>query len=324
MSLVLRTASRTKDDMDEAIATLNEKFNSYKSIGALQADQEFVYKAGELVRQLAEDMFLMSDPTDLIYERRAGPQLGQWYEFEEHVNTARVVQRSLGGKPRVFTPHKKKYEIQPEDWRVDFGFKLELIGTGQIDVRVWVEQMADAISRYYVEQGLNALDIACAAGVEDAHGRPVRTVVNADDVTTTGINEALRRLGDVNPDTMIIGRYYALYPLFSMDSSLSEVSHEEFRQRGAIGRFRGATVVVLRDSYNPFYKKASVPVDRIYIAGGEKGAVLSETNMSSFNYSTVDPEELHFRVGTKGRTSFDVFKPWKYHVIEIAGNGEGE
>lgn len=317
MSLFLRKANRSKDEINDAIAALNDKFNSFKSIGELQADSEFVYKAGELVRQLAEDQFMITDPTDMIFERRQGPALGDWFEFEEHVNTAKVVQRSLGGKPRVFTPHKKKYTIQPEDWRVDFGFELEKVATGQIDVRIWVDQMAEALSRYYVSTALGTLDLACAAGVVDAYGREVRTVI-ATAVNEATIDAALRRLGDVNMDTVIMGRYFALYPLFKMSEGVNEVAAEEFRQRGGIAKFRGATIVVLRDGYNPFFSSATIPDNRIYLAGSEKGGILSETNMSSMNYSVVDPEELHFRVGVKGRTSFDIFKPWRYHVIEIS------
>jgi len=314
--LVLRTAQRTQDEYKEAIETLNEQFNSYKSIGALAADTNFVYKAGELIRQLAVDKFMGSDPTDLILDRRPGAALGDWIEFEEYVNTSKVVERSLGGKPRVFTAHKNVYPITPSDWRLDFGFELELIGTGQMDVNVWVGHMAEAISRYYVTNVLSALDTACASGVNDMYSRAVSTSV-ATNVDETTIDAALRRLGDVNENAVIMGRYYALYPIFKLTNSVNQIASEEFRQRGAIGKFRGATVVVLRDDYNPFFASSTIPANRIYLAGAEKGGVLAETDMSAFNYSTVDPEENHFRVGTKGRTAFTIFKPWRYHVIRI-------
>lgn len=314
--LVLRTATRTKEDFDSAIEALNKQFNSYESIGELAADTKFTYKAGTLIRQLAEDKFRGSDPTDMILTRITGAALGDWLEFEESVNTAKVVERSLGGKPRVFTPHKNVYPITPTDWRIDFGFELERVATGQIDVRIWVDQMAEAISRYYITSVLSALDTACASGVTDMYSRAVRTEV-ATNVDETSIDAALRRLGDVNEDTIIMGRYYALYPIFKLTNSVNEIASEEFRQRGAIGKFRGATVVVLRDNYNPFFASSSIPADRIYLTGSEKGGVLAETDMSSMNYSTVDPEEQHFRVGTKGRVAFTIFKPWRYHVIEI-------
>lgn len=314
--LVLRTAQRTADEVKEAIDALNAQFNAYPSIGAIAADTDFVYKAGELIRQLAVDKFMGSDPTDLILTRIAGAPLGDWLEFEEHVNTAKVVERSLGGKPRVFTAHKNAYTITPSDWRLDFGFELEKVATGQIDVNIWVDHMAEAISRYYVSSVLSTIDTACASGVTDAYSRAVRTSVSTN-VDETTIDAALRRLGDVNENTIIMGRYYALYPLFKLTNSVNQIASEEFRQRGAIGKFRGATVIVLRDNYNPFFSSATVPANRIYLAGSEKGGVLAETDMTAFNYSVVDPEEQHFRVGTKGRTAFSIFKPWRYHVIEI-------
>lgn len=314
MSLVLRTASRTPDQISEAIGALNEKLNSYKDIGSLAADTEFVYKAGMLVRQLAEDQFRLTDPTDLLLERKTGPALGDHVELEEWVNTSRVVQRSLGGKPKVFIPHKAKYGFALKDWRIDFGFMLERVATGQLDAGVWVRQMAESISRFYVSNALDAIDNACAPGVQDVYGRAVRTDSDPDDLGIA-IDEALRRLGDVNSNVVIVGRYYALYPLFAEDILTDSVA-EEFRQRGAIGKFRGATLVVLRDDYNRFYGQPAVRADRIYIAGAEKGGFVAETDLSAWNYTTVDQEELHFRVGTKGRTGFHVFKPWLYHVID--------
>ena len=317
--LVLRTAQRTKDEVKEAIGVLNEQFNAYDSIGALVADTDFVYKAGTLIRQLAVDKFMGSDPTDLLLNRMTGASLGDWIEFEEFVNTAKVVERSLGGKPRVFTPHKNVYSITPTDWRLDFGFELEKVATGQIDVGVWVDQMAEAVSRYYTSKVLTAVDTACATGVTDAYSRAVRTSVSTN-VDETTIDTALRRLGDVNENAVIMGRYYALYPIFKLANAgdNDQTASDELRARGAVGKFRGATIVVLRDSYNPFFSSATIPANRIYIAGAEKGGVLAETDMNAFNYSVVDPEEQHFRTGVKGRTAVLVTHPWKYHVIAIS------
>jgi len=315
MSLILRTAEYKKDEFDEAIAALNDQINSYKSIGALHADAEFVHNAAELIRELVVNQFSLMDPTDLFYTRRAGAQLGDWIELEEYVNTSKVVQRSLGGKPRVFTPHKRKYTFSMEDWRLDFGFELERIATGQIDIGVWVNQMAESLSRFYVSEALDTIDASVLVGTTDAYSRSCRTLI-ATNVDDTTIDTALRRLGDVNEDLVIAGRYYALYPLFKL-TGYSDIALEEFRTRGGVGKFRGATIVVLRDNYDAFFGAASVPADRIYLAGSEKGGFFAETDMSSMNYEVIDQEEQHFRVGMKGRTSFNVLKPWRYHIIEI-------
>jgi hypothetical protein len=316
MSLMLRTANRSKDDIKEAITFLNQKLNSYPDVGALAADTDFVYKAGVLVRELAQDQFALTDPTDMLLDRVTGPSLGDHIEFEEWINTSRVVERSLGGKPKVFIPHKAKYSYTMQDWRIDFGFLLERVATRQLDASVWVNQMAEAISRYMVSNTLRAIDTACADGVTDAYGRAVRTDSDPDDLEAA-VDEALRRLGDVNPNVVIAGRYYALYPLFGLDGGSDNVP-EEFKRRGAVGTFRGATLVVLRDDYNRFYSAATIPSDRLYIAGAQKGGILAETDLSAWNYTTVDQEELHFRVGTKGRTAFKVFKPWLYQVIDMS------
>lgn len=314
MSYKLRKASRTSDQINAAIKDLNKELNSYKSAAEMASDPKFVYTAAELVRQLATDKFMMEDPTDLFLTRITGPRLGDWIEFEEYVNTAKVVQRSLGGKPRVFVPRKNKYTMTLEDWRLDFGFELEQIATGQLDAGVWVEQMADAISRYMIQSTLSAIDTACATGVTDMYGKNVRTSISSA-IDETTIDTALKRLGDINPGVVIAGRYSTLYPIFKLGTG--DVAIEEFRQRGVLATFRGANLLVLKDNYNPFFNAPDVPADRVYIVGGEKGGVLAETDMSSMNYNVVDQEEQHFRVGVKGRNGFTVFKPWKYHVVEI-------
>lgn len=316
MDFVLRKASRTNEEFSAAVATLNKQINSFKSPAAIAADPQFVYKAGELIRQLAEDKFAMSDPTDLFFERKTGAALGDWLEMTEYVNTAKVVERSLGGKPKVYTPHKFKHTITPTDWRLDFGFELERVATGQIDVGVWVDQMAEAISRYYISTALSTIDTACASGVNDYNGQPIRSSVatNVDEAT---VDAALKRLGDVNPNVIIAGRYSTLYPIFELQDAVSEAGAEEFRSRGAIGKYRGATLVVLRDGFNPFFGTVEVPTNRLYLVGSDKGGVLAETDMSAMNYNVVDTEEQHFRVGVKGRTAFKIVKPWRYHVIAI-------
>lgn len=312
---VLRTASMAADEIREAKDALNEKMRSYKSVGEFNKDTEGVYLVGTLVRQLADADFREIDPMPLLFNSATGPGLGNQLEIEEWVNTSRVVERSLGGKPRTFTAHKMVYDVALQDFRLDFAFELEQVLTGQMKAEVWVDHMAEAISRHNVATGLSALDLACAVGVKDAYGRDVRTNVAATKVDQASLDAAIERLGDVNPDLTIAGRYSALFPLLGFDG-YSDVALEEIRKAGMIGTYKGAKVVVLRDKYNPFFKKPTVPLNRIYIAGGEKGGTFYEEDMSLMNYETVDVEEQHFRVGTKLRSTYRVFKPWQYHVIQ--------
>jgi hypothetical protein len=311
---VLRTAAHSSDENQEAREALNAGFRQYKSIGALAADTQFVYEAGTLVRQLADTKFRLSDVTQLLFERRQGPGLGNRLEIEEFVNTARVVERSLGGKPLTYTPHKKKYAVALKDYRIDFAFELEQILTGQMKAEIWADFMGEAVTRFFLETGLSAIDTACGIGVLDAYGKNVRTNLGgALDATT--VDTALKRLGDVNEGVTIIGRYSALFPILGF-TGYSDNALEEIRQTGAVGRYKGANIVIVKDQFNPFFNKASIPANRVYFVGGEKGGVLYEEDMSLLDYQEVDQEEQHFRVGTKLRATFKVFKPWMYHVVQ--------
>lgn len=315
MSFILRTAQRSADEISEARAALNEGFRKYKSIGELYADQPFVHTAGRLIRQLAQDEFNISDPTPLWFDRREGPGLGNHLEIEEFVNTAKVVIRSLGNKPKTFTPHKKKYGIALQNFDLNFSLELERILTGEMDATILVDHMAEAISRHYVSAGLGAINAACSASVFDAYGNATRTTV-AGAITDTAIDAALQRLGDVNSDIVIAGRYSTLFPMLGFDG-YSDEALEEIRRAGMIGRYKGATVVVLRDSYNPFFKESTVPANLVFFSGADKGGLFVEEDMSRLDYEVVDPEEQHMRLGTRLRSTFAVLKPWRYHVLEI-------
>lgn len=313
---VLRTASRSLDEIQDAKAALTEEFRSYGSAGAIKADPQFIHYSAVLIRELARDMVAISDPTPLMFDRKSGPGLGNRVEIEEYVNTAKVTQRSLGGKPKTFTPHKLKYDFSLNDYRVDFAFELERILTGQQDAGIWVDMMADAVSRFFVSSGLNAIDAATPVATEDVYGLSVRTEKSTA-VDTTTLDTGLKRLGDVNPNVVIAGRYSALFPMLGFNG-YSDAALEEIRRTGIIGTYKGAQVLVLRDAPNRFFNnEALVPADRIYLIGSDKGGVIYEDDMSALDYETVDVEEQHFRVGTKLRVGFQVFKPWKYHVIEI-------
>lgn len=311
----LRTASLTLDENQAARRDLNEAYRQYRSIAELAADTDFVYKSGMLIRQLARDTFAGTDPIPLIYDRRPGPGLGNWIEIKEFVNTSKVVKRSLGGKTTTFTPHMKKYYFELEDFRIDFAVELEQVLTGQMDASILADHMGDAISRHYQKAALEALDAACQVGVTGPYGEPTRTLLGSD-LTDTALDAALKILGDANPGVTIMGRYSALFPMLGFDG-YSDVALEEIRRTGAVGTYKGANVVVLRDTYNPFWDESTVPNTRVYLAGGEKGGFFVEEDMSILDYSVVDQEEQHQRLGTKLRSTFWVQKPWKYHVIDL-------
>lgn len=315
MSIVLRTASRNQDQIQEARAALRDGFKRFKSIGELAADGQFVYSASTLIRQLAQDQFSLIDPTPLFYERKSGPGLGNKLEIKEWVNTAKVTERSLGGKPKTYTPHSKKYGVTLRDYGINFAFELEQVLTGQMDADIWVDQMAEAISRFYVQQALDTIDVACATGVQDFYGNNVRTT-KAGDVDATTLDAAIKTLGETNENLVIAGRYSAMFPILGF-TGYADTALEEIRRTGGIGFYKGARIVILRDTPNVLFGTEAIPDNRIYLSGAIKGGAMYEEDMSSLDYQTVDQEEQHLRVGTKLRCTFKIFKPWRYHVIAL-------
>lgn len=308
----LRVASRTPDEIQEQKEALRTEFAKRTSISDIQADPKFVADVASLTRQLAEDMFDLSDPTPLFVNRK-GALLGDTVELEETINTMKAVRRHPGSHPLAFTPTKRKYPLTSKQYDLPFYMDLEKILRRQSDPGVFVDHAAEALSRLYVETVLGAIDAACTGN--DHYGRALRSSV-ATSVDQTTLDAALRNLGDVNSDVFIAGRFYALFPVLGF-TGFSDVALEEIRRTGMIGTYKGARVVVLRDDFNFFYNAATIPDNRLYLGGSDKGAWMLERDVSALSYSSLDPEKAILKNGFRVDMGVTVLQPWKYRVIAI-------
>mgnify|MGYP001217396651 FL=1 len=308
----MRVAKRTKDELAEAKQAINESFKRFKSIGEIVADTKFCYEVSELVRQVAVDEFNLSDPTPL-FVNRASAQLGDTIEIEETVNTMKAIRRHPGSHPMAFTPTKRKTSITTKQYDLPFAMDLEKIIRRQVDPSVFAEHAAQALSRVYISTVLSAID-AAATGT-DHYSRNLRATKSGD-VDATTLDGVLRSLGDVNGDVFIAGRYYALFPITSFTGFSNELVNE-IHATGLIGRYKGARVVVLQDDFNWYYNSATIPANRIYIGGGNKGAFLHERDVSALNYQSVDTERAWLKNGFRVDFGVTVLQPWKFRVIEL-------
>lgn len=312
MKNMLRTASRTPEQIKEQKEKLNEAFAKYSSIGEIMADTKFQFEVSELVRQLAEDQFNLTDPTPLFVNRRTAA-LGDTVELENTFNTMKAVRRHPGSHPLAFTPSKRKYTLTSAQYDLPFAMDLEKIIRRQLDPSVFVDHAAEALSRMYVETTLDAIDTACTGN--DHYSRALRSsVATAIDATT--LDAALRNLGDVNSDVFIAGRYYALFPITGF-TGFSDIAAEEIRQTGLIGRYKGARVVVLRDDFNWYYNSATIDDNKIYLGGADKGAWMLERDVSALTYQSLDTEKAWLKNGFRVDMGVNVLQAWKYRVIEI-------
>src|SRR5690606_8766191 len=143
---------------------------------------KFMMRAGQLIRQTVIDEFAMTDPTPIFTERRTG-ELGQTYEFEQLLNGFRVVQYAPMSHPQIFTPTKAKWTLLTKMYEQAFGIELIKVMNGQHKISDFVSMAAASLTRHYVNLTGVAINKACAAGVNDVAGRPLRTTVSGADVT---------------------------------------------------------------------------------------------------------------------------------------------
>ncbi len=308
----MRQAKSTPDELQANKDRLNEAVSQYTSVGELAADSKFLFQMAQLVRQIATDIFELTDPTPL-FVNRASANLGDTIELEETVNTMKAVRRSPASHPLAFTPTKRKFPITTVQYDLPFTMDLEKIIRGQLDASVFAEHAAEAMSRVFVETTIGAIDTAATGN--DYYGRAQSSsVATAIDATT--LDAAIRTLGDVNSDLFIAGRFYTLFPVLGF-TGYSDVALEEIRRTGMIGTYKGARIVVLRDDYNFYYGAASIPADKIYLGGSRKGAWLHERDVSALEYQSLDPEKALLKSGFRLDFSVTVLQPYRYHVVTI-------
>lgn len=308
----MRVAKRTKDELAEAKAALNAAFDKFKSVGEIAANPEFCFTVAELIRQLVVDEFNLTDPTPL-FVNRASAELGQTIELEEYVNAMRMTRRHPGSQALAFSPIKRKYPIVTREYDLPFSIDLEKVIRRQLTPAIFAEHAAQALSRVWVNTVLTTID-AAATGV-DHYGRALR-FTKVGDVDQTTLDSALRALGDVNSDIFIAGRYFALQPITGF-AGFSNLALEEIRQTGLVGYYKGAKVVMLRDDFNWWTKEISIPSNRIYIGGSNKGAWLHERNVAALNYQVLDQEKADLKTGFRVDFGVTVVQPWKYRVVEL-------
>jgi hypothetical protein len=318
------TASVNRTDLDarlDAIQADAMKILGEGGVTAFNANTQWRGEAAALIRQSVQDIFAMTDPTPIFVDRRDG-RYGDTYEFEELINTLRVVEYSPNSLPQVFTPRKGKYTIKTAMYELPFGIELVKLLSGQHTVGSFAQMAAEARVRFMHSFVLTAIDKACAVGTTDLKGRALRTTAGAADVSKSEIDSALRRMNAFNTGVSIFGSRYALDAIYNHGAT-SDNLKDELNARGVIGRYRGANLVEMQDDHNLFYqnwaKVNGVDVDKlIFLAAGTKGAVLLDKDVRQLDWETLDPRAGMWTTGTRMDMGILVTKPWRYHVVQLA------
>jgi len=310
-------AARLEDVQKDAMKLLNEG-----GVSKFAAALEWRGEAAALVREAVLDTFRMTDPTPIFTERREG-RLGDTYEFEQLINTLRVVEYSPQSDPQVFTPRKGLHTIKTSSFELAYGIPLQKVLVGQHTIGEFVGMAAEALTRHYADLTLTAIDKACAVGSTDIKGRPLRTMAAGTDVSKAEIDAALRRMHAYNSGVTIFGSRYALDAIYTHGASQTEALANELNARGVIGSYRGARMVEMVDDHNLFYQSFSkvngVDLEKLlFVAAGTPGAILLEKDLSALDWEEMNSRTAQWRQGVRFESGILVHSPHRYHVIQLA------
>jgi hypothetical protein len=309
--------ARLNDIQSDAIRFLNEG-----GISRLNAEMTWRGEAAALIRQSVEDTFAMTDLTPQFLERRTGTH-GDTYEFEQLVNTLRVVEYSPKSDPQIFTPRKGKWTISTSMFEMAYGIDLFKVLRRQHTIGEFVSMAGEAWSRFYATLAMKTVDTACASGVTDLKGRAVRTAAAGANVAKAEIDAALRRMYAGNGSGLtIFGSRYALDPIFDMGATTEQLKND-LNARGQIGTYRGAKLVEIKDDFNQFSaqftKVNGLDMEKlIFIGSGTPGAILLQKDMTQFDWETLDVKAGLWATGQRADVGTLCHTPSRYHVIQLA------
>jgi hypothetical protein len=163
---------------------------------------------------------------------------------------------------------------------------------------------------------LDGIDAGVPAATADRSGVSGFTL-RYSGLTDTNLEKALDGLKDDGEAPSIFGRHTALYPAIRGFNGWSQDGLREFEVRGVTGVYQGSPIVTLIDKFSRKHGNHVIRNDRVYIAGGAKGAVLAEIDLSFLNYAETDPRVGVFTTGMRMEEGLLVWNPYAYRIIEV-------
>jgi hypothetical protein len=319
-----KVASRTPDELVSHKAELDEMFAKVKGsngridVAGMKEIENSKYEIAQLVIQLISDEATLSDPTAFFVDTVQGDIRDSYVYQELHPDAAlRVVNRALGSKPLTQRLFFKEFGISTSQKEIAVAIPLEDIAAGRITASLVVARMAAAINRYRVGMILNAIDAGTTAGADQTGvaGYTRRYV----GLTAANLDKAIDGLQDDSEMPTIFGRHIYMAPAIrgfaGWATTGSDAALREFETRGVIGTYNGAKVVTLQDQYSRPDAGHVIQSDRVYIAGGRKGAIYMQKDVSYLNYSLVDARTATFETGLRMEEGVLVWNPDRYRMI---------
>lgn len=318
-----KIANRTADEMAAHKSELDKIFKSAvgqdkhgrvdpKGLKELEANK---IEIAQLVVQLVEDTVALTDPTPFMVDRRTY-NLGDQILFQELKGDMKVTKRAYGSKPLSQRLTKTEWAMTTQAKEVAIEIPLEEIASGAMSASDAVNAMAESINRYRVQFVLDGIDAGVPAATDDRTGVTGFTL-RYSGLTDTNLEKALDGLKDDGEAPSIFGRHIALYPAIRAFTGWSQDGIREFEQRGVTGVYQGSPVVTLVDKFSRKFGSHVIPSDRVYVAGGTKGAVLAEVDLSFLNYAETDARTGVFTTGMRMEDGLLVWNPYAYRIIEV-------
>lgn len=269
----------------------------------------------QLVVQLVEDTVALTDPTPFMVDRRTY-NLGDQILFQEMKGDLKVTKRAYGSKALSQRLTKAEWGMSTVAKEIAMEIPLEEIASGAMSASDAVNAMAESINRARVQFVLDGIDAGVPAATADRSGKSGFTL-RYSGLSASNLEKALDGLKDDGEAPSIFGRHTALYPAIRAFTGYSQDTLREFETRGAVGVYQGSPIVTLIDKFSRKTGSHVIRNDRVYIAGGTKGAVLAEIDLSFLNYAETDTRTGVFTTGMRMEEGLLVWNPYAYRIIEI-------
>jgi hypothetical protein len=318
-----KVANRTPSEIEGHKAELDRIFKS--AVGhdkrgridpkGLRELEDNRFEIAQLVVQLVEDTVSLTDPTPFMVDRRPY-NIGDQILFQELRGDLKITKRAYGTKALSQRLTKVEWGMTTTAKEIAVEIPLEEIASGASSASEAVNSIAEAINRYRVQFVLDGIDAGIPAATADHTGVNGFTLRYAG-LTKDNLEKALDGLKDDGEAPSIFGRHTALYPNIRNFEGWADDTIRDFDLRGVMGVFQGSPVVTLIDRFSRKHGSHVIRNDRVYIAGGTKGAVLAEVDLSFLNYAETDPRTGVFTTGMRMEEGLLVWNPYAYRIIEV-------
>lgn len=319
-----KQAKLTPTEFESASKELDELFLGLKANGnkkglnpkGLKVLEDKKFEVAELIIQLINDQYLLTDPTPLLVQVEDG-DIRNNYVWQTLDSNLRVVNRSYGTKPISQRLNFKEFPITTSMKESAVEIPLEELASGRITTSLVTQQMANAIRRYRVGAVLDGINAGVTSG-PDRTGLAGYTL-RYSGFTQANVDKAIDGLLDESESATMFGRYTAFAPTMRQfpDFLDSGLLGDQMTTRGSIGEYHNATILTLRDQFSKVDASHVISNQRVWLASSTPGAIWMQKDVSFLNWTMLDPRSATFGIGIRLEDGCLVWDPYQYRIIDL-------